>query len=99
MHRVVIKTKSKHGIEAEPLTQFPLRMVAVAFDERVRLTAGKQITEVHAKLYAHERKYPSVSISITCAVAESRHVLAAPAYVERLIGGNITDQPPPFALR
>ncbi|CAE6507940.1 unnamed protein product, partial [Rhizoctonia solani] len=43
MHRVVIKTKSKHGVEAEHLTQFPLRVVAVAFEERVRLTSGKKI--------------------------------------------------------
>ncbi|KAH7339815.1 hypothetical protein B0J17DRAFT_656872 [Rhizoctonia solani] len=46
MHRVVIKTKSKHGVEAEHLTQFPLRIVAVAFEERVRLTSGKKVDEV-----------------------------------------------------
>ncbi|CAE6458407.1 unnamed protein product [Rhizoctonia solani] len=43
MHRAVIKTKSKHGVETEHLTQFPLRIVAVAFEERVRLTSGKKI--------------------------------------------------------
>ncbi|KAF8609008.1 hypothetical protein BDV93DRAFT_214869 [Ceratobasidium sp. AG-I] len=79
LHRVVIKTKSKHGIEAEHLTQFPLRIVAIAFDERVRLTAGKKFTEVPTKSYATQDP--------------------APAYVERLIGGSITDQPPAFALR
>jgi hypothetical protein len=45
MHRVVIKSKSKHGVEADHLTQFPLRIVAVAFDERVRLTSGKKGAE------------------------------------------------------
>ncbi|CAE7120129.1 unnamed protein product [Rhizoctonia solani] len=44
MHRVVIKTKSKHGMEAEQLTQFPLRIVAVALEERMRLTSGKKIS-------------------------------------------------------
>ncbi|CAE6423209.1 unnamed protein product [Rhizoctonia solani] len=48
MHRVVIKTKSKHGIEAEHLTQFPLRIVAVAFEERVRLTSGKKVDGVNS---------------------------------------------------
>ncbi|KAG8747789.1 hypothetical protein FRC10_011234 [Ceratobasidium sp. 414] len=38
-------TKSKHGLEFEHLTQFPLRIVAVAFEERVRLTAGKKLSE------------------------------------------------------
>jgi hypothetical protein len=47
LHRVVIKTKSKHGLEAEHLTQFPLRIVAVAFEERVRLTSGKKIAQVN----------------------------------------------------
>lgn len=54
MHRVVIKTKSKHGVEAEHLTQFPLRIVAVAFDERVRLTAGKKATGTSMEKGAHD---------------------------------------------
>ncbi|KAG9101524.1 hypothetical protein FS749_006094 [Ceratobasidium sp. UAMH 11750] len=45
LHRVVIRTKSKHGLEFEHLTQFPLRIVAVAFEERVRLTAGKKLSD------------------------------------------------------
>ncbi|KAG9124952.1 hypothetical protein FRC07_009586 [Ceratobasidium sp. 392] len=45
LHRVVIRTKSKHGVEFEHLAQFPLRIVAVAFEERVRLTAGKKLIE------------------------------------------------------
>ncbi|QRV79594.1 hypothetical protein RhiJN_07609 [Ceratobasidium sp. AG-Ba] len=45
LHRVVIKTKSKHGVEFEHLTQFPLRVVAIPFEERVRLTAGKKFKE------------------------------------------------------
>ncbi|QRW21663.1 hypothetical protein RhiXN_06652 [Rhizoctonia solani] len=49
MHRVVIKTKSKHGVEADHLTQFPLRIVAVAFEERVRLTSGKKGTEISSR--------------------------------------------------
>ncbi|KAG8732527.1 hypothetical protein FRC11_012872 [Ceratobasidium sp. 423] len=45
MHRVVIKSKSKYGVEAEHLTQFPLRIVAVALEERMRLTSGKKIDQ------------------------------------------------------
>ncbi|KAJ1304781.1 hypothetical protein OPQ81_005917 [Rhizoctonia solani] len=45
MHRVVIKTKSKHGIDGEHLTQFPLRIVGIPLEERVRLTSGKKIDE------------------------------------------------------
>ncbi|CAE6448414.1 unnamed protein product [Rhizoctonia solani] len=81
MHRVVIKSKSKHGVEAEHLTQFPLRIVAVAFEERMRLTSGKKIDEI--------RSMQKDADNLPPAPAYVDKVMA--------MAGAIYDPPPPFS--